>query len=257
MSDLHGQFVWYELMTTDIEGAKAFYGQVVGWGAQHAPTPGMDYTLFLLDGAHVAGLMPLPESARTAGTPPGWVGYVAVKDVDQGAEEAKRLGGAVHVPPCDIPDVGRFSMIADPQGAVITLFKSARPGQNALPPPMTPGRTGWHELAATDWMTAFSFYADLFGWQKGDTVPIGDMGVYQLFTVSGPAIGGMFNKPPAIPAPFWLYYFTVADIDAALERVKAAGGQVLMGPMEVPGGAWIIQGRDPQGAVFALVGMRR
>ena len=256
MSDFHGHFVWYELMTTDTGGAKTFYGDVVGWGAQDVPMPGMTYTLFTLNKTHVAGLMNLPEDARKMGAPPSWIGYVAVHDVDASAEEAKRLGGAVRVPPCDIPNVGRFSIIADPQGATLALFKSSRPEQDQPPEPMAPGRTGWHELLATDWMKAFAFYSDLFGWQKAEAVPMGEMGVYQLFSVGGPAIGGLFNKPPMIPVPFWLYYFTVPDIDAAAARVTAGGGQIVMGPMEVTGGAWIVQGRDPQGALFALVGQR-
>ena len=257
MSDSHGRFVWYELMTTDTGAAKAFYGDVDGWGAQDAPMPGMRYTLFMLGDTHVGGLMDLPEDARKMGAPPSWIGYVAVHDVDATAEEVKRLGGAVHVPPRDIPDVGRFAVIADPQGATLALFKSSRPGPDQSPEPMTPGRTGWHELLAADWQKAFAFYSDLFGWQKADAVPMGEMGVYQLFSIDGPPIGGMFTKPPMVPVPFWLYYFTVPDIDAAAARVTAAGGQIVMGPTEVPGGAWIVQGRDPQGAMFALVGMRR
>lgn len=257
MTDPHGQFVWYELMTTDTQAAKAFYGDVVGWGAQDTPMPGMNYTLFMLGDTHAAGLMDLPEEARRMGAPPSWIGYVAVNDVDASAEEAARLGGVVHVPPRDIPNVGRFAIVADPQGATLALFKSSRSEQGQPPAPMTPGHIGWHELAAADWLKAFAFYGDLFGWQKAETIPIGEMGVYQLFSAGGLPIGGMFNKPPMCPVPFWLYYFTVSDIDAAAARVAAAGGQVVMGPMEVPGGAWIVQGRDPQGAMFALVGMRK
>ena len=96
----------------------------------------------------------------------------------------------------------------------------------------------------------------MFGWQKAEAMPMGEMGVYQLFSAGGPPIGGMFNKPPFVPVPFWLYYFTVPDIDAAAARVTAGGGQIVMGLLEVPGGAWIVQGRDPQGAMFALVGQR-
>jgi predicted enzyme related to lactoylglutathione lyase len=109
---------------------------------------------------------------------------------------------------------------------------------------------------ADDWQKAFGFYSELFGWQKSDAMPMGEMGTYQMFSTGGQAIGGMFNKPPAVPAPYWLYYFNVGDIDVAVERVWANGGQILNGPMEVPGGHWIIQGKDPQGAMFALVGKR-
>jgi predicted enzyme related to lactoylglutathione lyase len=190
------------------------------------------------------------------GAPPSWIGYVAVDDVDASTDKAKALGGAVHVPPTDIPEVGRFAVIADPQGAALAMIRLQGSDPDQPPAPGTPGRVGWHELMASDREKAFIFYAALFGWEKSDAVDMGEMGIYQLFATGGQAIGGMFDKPPMIPAPFWLYYVNVGDIDAALERVKAAGGTILNGPMEVPGGDWILQGSDPQGAAFALVGKR-
>jgi len=256
MTDSQGRFVWYELMTTDLAAAQAFYTKVVGWTAQDAGMPDMTYILLNAGQTQVGGLMTLPETARAAGARPAWMGYVAVDDVDASTAKAKQLGGAVHVPPTDIPNIGRFSMIADPQQAAINLFKSAAPSQDPPLAPGTPGRIGWHELLATDWRTAFDFYGALFGWQKGDVIDIGDMGSYQLFAAGGEVIGGMFNRPPVMPMPYWVYYINVGDIDAASERVKSAGGQILNGPMEVPGGDWIIQGADPQGAMFALVGKR-
>lgn len=256
MSDFNGRFVWYELLTTDAAAAKTFYGDVIGWGAQDVPMPGLTYTLFTAAGRNAAGLMTLPDEARQKGAPPQWLGYVAVHDVDASAEQAKTLGGTIRVAPCDIPNVGRFAIVIDPQGAALALFRPSDPGQDGPPEPGTPGHPGWHELAAADWAEAFAFYGDLFGWQKAEAIPMGQMGVYQLFSAGGPAIGGMFNKPPMLPVPFWLFYFTVPDIDAASARVAQAGGQVLMGPMQVPGGGWIVQARDPQGALFALVGQR-
>ena len=256
MSDLQGRFVWYELMTTDTEAAKAFYGDVVGWCATDAHVPGMFYAMFTLGDVRVSGLMNLPEEARKMGVPPCWIGYVAVDDVDAAAERVKHLGGTVHVEPRDIPNVGRFSMITDPQNAALVLFKLSNPELDHLPEPLTPGHVGWHELLATDWEKVFPFYRDLFGWSKADAVDLGPMGTYQLFSLDGQTLGGMFTKPPMVPVPFWLYYFRVDDIDRASERGKAGGGQILNGPMQVPGGDWILQGMDPQGAMFALVGTR-
>lgn len=257
MFDSHGRFVWYELMTTDTDAAQRFYGKVAGWGAEKAPVSNQPYTLFTTGGVPVSGLMALPPQACSAGAPPSWIGYVAVADVDGSTERVKRLGGAIHVPPTDIPTVGRFAVVADPQGAAIGLFKPMTDAPAERPERTTPGRQGWHELNAADGQKAFAFYSELFGWQKADAMDMGAMGVYQLFSVDGEAIGGMFTKPPSVPAPFWLYYINVDDIDAAIERVTAGGGQILNGPMEVPGGSWIIQGKDPQGALFALVGNRR
>jgi predicted enzyme related to lactoylglutathione lyase len=251
-----GRFAWHELMTTDTAAAMRFYGDVVGWTARDSGMPGMEYTLLHAGEAQVAGLMALTEEAKAAGAPPGWTGYVLVDDVDGSAAQAVALGGSVCMPPMDVPGVGRFAAVADPQGAVIALF---RPEGGDAPPaaaPMAPGSVGWNELMAGDMPAAWPFYAAMFGWTKAETMDMGPMGAYQLFAAEGAVCGGMMTKPAEVPVPFWGYYFVVPDIDAAVARVSAGGGTVLNGPMEVPGGAWVIQGLDPQGAFFALVGMR-
>jgi predicted enzyme related to lactoylglutathione lyase len=246
-------FVWYELMTNDARAAETYYGQVVGWTAKDAGQPGMAYTLLSVGNTPVAGLMTLDKEACDAGAKPAWIGYVGVNDVDAYVGRITKAGGKVHVPPTDIPNIGRFAMVADPQGAVFNLFKPV--SDMALPPPdpATPGLVGWHELMAADGEKAFAFYADLFGWTKDEAIDMGAMGRYQLFAAGGAAIGGMMTKPADVPAPFWGYYFQVDAIGAALERLKAASGKVINGPMEVPGGSWIVQGVDPQGAMFSLV----
>jgi predicted enzyme related to lactoylglutathione lyase len=255
MADSHGRFVWYELMTTDTDGAKAFYGNVLGFGTRDAAIPGVAYSIFTLAETGIGGLMDLPDDAKKMGAPPSWVGYVGVDDVDAIVGRIQHLGGTAYVPPTDIPNTGRFAVVADPQRAPFAVFKPLTPIENR-PEQGMPGRVGWHELLAADWEKAFAFYADLFGWQKAEAVDMGVMGTYQLFAASGQTLGGMFNKPAMIPAPFWLYYFNVDNIDAAATRVKEGSGEILNGPMQVPGGSWIVQCKDPQGAVFALVGPR-
>jgi predicted enzyme related to lactoylglutathione lyase len=255
MANSHGRFVWYELMTTDMEAAKVFYAEVVGWGVQDASMPGRAYSLFTAGGASVSGLMHLPEDARKTGLRPSWLGYVAVDDVDASAERLKELGGAVHVPPTDIPNISRFSVAVDAQMATIALFKWLEGGQEQAAELDAPGRVGWHELLAADWEKAFAFYSKLFGWRKAHA-DTGEVGTYQLFAAGGETIGGMFTKPEMEPVPFWLYYFNVGDIDAAIRRVTASGGTILNGPIEVPGKRWIARCADPQGAVFALAGKR-
>jgi len=258
MSNGTGRFVWYELMTTDAEAAADFYRSVVGWSAADAGMPGMAYTLFSAGGRQVAGAMALARDALDAGERPGWTGYVAVDDVDAAAARLTQRGGTVHRPPADIPNVGRFAAVADPQGAAFALFAPAGTGAApAAATPGTPGHVGWHELMAGDWRTAFAFYADLFGWTTAEAMDMGPLGTYQTFAQDGETIGGMMTGPPDCPAPFWQYYFGVAGIDAAAARVTGGGGRVLMGPQEVPGGAWIIQCLDPQGATFALLAPRR
>jgi predicted enzyme related to lactoylglutathione lyase len=251
----HGRFIWYELTTTDIAAAMAFYTRVMGWGAWDASVPGKPYILFGDGKAAISALTLLPDDARQEGAEPMWVGYVGVDDVDAAADRILRLGGAVHVPPTDVSDISRFSVFTDPQAARLALFKWLRPGQQ-LPAPDAPGRVGWHELLAADWEQAWAFYGELFGWQKEDA-DVSETGTYQPFSAGGQMIGGIFTKPATIPTPFWLYYFNTDDIDAATQRVAAGGGEVLEGPLESAGGSWIIRCADPQGVVFALEGTRR
>jgi uncharacterized protein len=250
-----GHFAWYELITTDLAAAKAFYTRVIGWGARDVSMPGRPYILFTAGEALVSGLMDLPEGARKMGEKPCWLGYVRVNDVDATVERIKRLGGAVQVPPTDIPNISRFSVFADPQTATLALLKSLRPEHEQPAEMRTPGRVGWHELFAADWEKALAFYSEIFGWQRAES-DVGSTGTYQLFSAGGQKIGGMFTKPPIIPTPCWLYYFNIDDIDAALKRVMAGGGQILEGPVEVLSGSWAARCADPQGAMFALEGRR-
>jgi uncharacterized protein len=255
MVDYHGRFAWYELITTDVAAAQAFYAEVVAWGAQDASTPGLPYTLFTAGKASVSGLMDLPDEARRMGATPRWMGYVGVKDVDAMADRLKALGGAVYVPPTN-SNIGRISVVADPQTATLALVTGLKIGQRQPPAELgKPGRVGWHELLASDWQKAFAFYGELFGWQRADG-EIGPTDMYQLFSAGGQTIGGMFAKRPTDPVPYWLFYINVDDIDAAMERVKTGGGQIFEGPLEMPGGNWIARCGDPQGAAFALQGQR-
>ncbi len=256
MSEFRGKFVWYELMTNDMTAAQAFYTSVVGWGAKDAGMPQMPYVLFSTGDAQIAGLMGVPQD-RDANVPPFWSGYVAVDDVDASTAEAKRAGATVFREPTDIPNVGRFSFIADPQGAMIALFKGTMDQPPALPPAGTAGLIGWRELHAAQWDRVWDFYAKLFGWQKGEAMDMGPMGTYQIIMNGGEMLGGMMTKAPAEPQPYWAYYINVDAIDAAQARVTKGGGKVLFGPSEVPGGNWILQCLDPQGAMFALVGPRK
>jgi predicted enzyme related to lactoylglutathione lyase len=255
MVNSHGRFVWYELMTTDIKIAKAFYASVVGWSTRDTSMPGSAYNLFATGDSPVAGLVNVSEDARRTGATPHWLGYVGVDDVDAAAERIKQLNGAVYVPPTDVPNISRFSVVADPQMATLALVTGRSSGQAQPAGLSTRGRVGWHELLAADWEKAFAFYGELFGWQKADS-HVGVMGTYQGFSTGGAPIGGMFTKPATLPLPFWLYYFNVDDIEVAAKRVEGGGGQILYGPTEVPGGPWILHCTDPLGAIFALLDRR-
>jgi len=246
--DFKGLFVWYELMTTDAKAATEFYKAVVGWGAKDAGLP-HDYTLLTVGEMPTAGLMTTPNP----GSPPSWIGYIAVDNVDTYAQEIAATGGMICHAPTDIPNIGRFAVVADPQKVVFALFTPLPGDPPNPPPPQTPGRVGWHELHAADGPSAYDYYAKLFGWTKGDGMDMGPMGIYQIFNHGDRMIGGIFTKTADEPVPYWLYYFNVESIAVAQERVVAGGGKVLMGPHEVPGGSIILQCLDPQGALFALV----
>ncbi|WP_342361495.1 VOC family protein [Terrarubrum flagellatum] len=253
---MKGNFFWYDIMTSDAKAAAKFYGDVVGWGTQDAGG-GHDYTLFTVNGQGVAGLMPIPDEVAKQGAKPAWLGYIAVDDVDAAVEKIKKEGGALHKGPIEVEGIIRFAVVSDPQGAV---FYAAKGLSHEAPPEFpkgAPGTIGWRELYAGEWKAAFAFYEKMFGWTKADAFDMGAMGMYQLFAAGAEPIGGMMTKPEAIPRPYWGYYFNVAAIDSAAERVKAGGGAVMMGPAEVPGGQWIVQCADPQGAYFGLVAPKR
>ena len=197
--------------------------------------------------------MEMPEPMRAMSAKPVWLGYVGVDDVDKIAALATAKGAMVRKPPTDIPNVGRFAVLTDPQGALIALFKSHGSDSASLPQLRNPGHGGWHELAAPNAQDSFAFYSSLFGWTKAEAIDMGPMGTYQLFAHNGVPIGGMMTCPQSQTPTGWTYYFNVRDIKDTLARINEAGGTVQMGPQEVPGGSWIIQGQDPQGGRFAVV----
>lgn len=250
-------FIWYELMTTDTAAAEAFYRSVVGWQTKDAGMPGIAYTLLSAGDVQMGGVMALPPEALASGARPGWIGYLGVDDADASAARIRAAGGAVHRAPEDIPGIGRFAVVTDPHGAAFIVMQPFSDEQPPQPAPGTPGHVGWHELHAGDLDSAWAFYAGQFGWTRDQAIDMGPVGTYQLFATGGPAVGGMMTKTPDTPAPMWLYYFNVDGVDAAVARVVQGGGQVLFGPQQVPGGSWIVQCTDPQGGMFALVGMQR
>jgi uncharacterized protein len=250
----HGRFTWYELLTTDMKAAKAFYAHVVGWGAHDAGDPGGAYTFFTINQTPVGGLMPLPDEVRRRGGSPCWIGYVAVDDVDAAVARVRERGGTIYLPPTDVPGVSRVAVVTDPQMTTIALTKWLIPPEEPPAAWGNPGRVGWHELLAANGDKAFAFYSELFGWQTAGIEKAAE-GTYQLIATGEQTLGGIFTKPAPVTRPFWLFYFSVDNIDAAVERVKAGGGTILEGPGAVPGG-WIVRCEDPQGVTFALMGER-
>ncbi len=246
------QFFWYELMTTDTAAAIDFYADVVGWRPQPYDDTGA-YTVLHAGDRGIGGIMACPDKSM----PPHWLGYIHSKSVDADTARVKAAGGTVHKEPADIDGVGRFSVVADPTGAVFLFLQPQ--GPDAPPVPMgTPGTVGWHELYAGDGEAAMAFYAGQFGWKQVDSMDMGPMGQYRLFAYDGvTANGATMNKPAEFPVPCWQFYFCVDAIDAAVERIGEGGGRVVMGPHQVPGDAWIVNAVDPQGGHFALLAPNR
>jgi uncharacterized protein len=251
-ADIRGRFVWHELVTTDTDAAGAFYSKVVPWKTQASGMPG--YTLWVMGKNHAGGLMALPEDS--AGAAPHWLTFIGTPSVDSTLEGIQRLGGKVLKGATDIPNVGKYAIASDPQGVTFALYTPAAGSADgaAAPGDAAPGACSWHELATTDVNGAVSFYSELFGWEKGPTHPMGgDMGDYQLLTLGGQQIGGVYKSSPGSMPPSWLTYVNVADIDKATSAVKGGGGRIINGPMQVPGGSWIAQATDPQGGMFAVI----
>jgi len=237
--------VWHDLMTADRAQAEAFYTTVANWGTQPF---GEQYTMWTAGGTPIGGVMDRPDPAA----PLGWLAYISVPDIDAAAAQLQTLGGRIVKPPAAIPSVGRFAIVTDPQGAMFCLF-SPEGGQPASDAPPAPGHFSWHELATTDWRAAWTFYETLFGWEKQSEYDMGPMGIYMLYGIGGVESGGIFTKPAEMAGPpAWLPYILVESADAAAERTKAKGGQVINGPTDVPGGDRIAQCLDPQGAMFAV-----
>ena len=249
-ADIRGRFIWHELVTTDPEAAATFYSKVVPWKTQDSGLP--SYTLWMAGKTQIGGLTGLPESG--AGTPPHWIIYIATPDVDATVADAESLGGKVVKEPTDIPNMGRFAVMTDPQGATFAVYTPPGPppeGSEGAKP--GPGEFTWHELATTDAEAALEFYTELFGWEKGEGHDMGGMGTYHLINHQGAQVGGVYNLQGAATPAHWLSYVQVTDCSKATDVAKDAGARVLNGPMEVPGGSWITMLEDPQGGSFAVV----
>ncbi len=247
-----GRFVHYDLMTSDVDSAVDFYTRLAGWQTTPWQGEGDPYTMWTNNGVPLGGVMPLPEEANAAGAPPNWIAYVMVPDTDATVERTEALGGSVIVPATEIPNVGKFSILLDPQGGAFAIFTPLGEAPGDDEPPKI-GEFSWHELATTDWEAAFEFYHAVFGWEKTEAMDMGDMGIYQMYGRGGQSLGGMFNKPAEVEGPpGWLYYIMVEDANQAALTLQMLGGQLMNGPIEVPGGDLVAHCLDPQGGRFAI-----
>lgn len=255
-----GMPIWYELITTDVDAAKKFYGDIVGWTTTAFPSPdgGMQYNIFNVGETGVGGLAGLPEGAPTGG--PAWLSYFYVANVDASVAEVEKAGGKTHMPPTDLPGVGRIALVNDPQGVlfyVMTPDPSMPDQESTVFSANLPGRCSWNELVTSDQKAALPFYSSLLGWTSKEAMPMGEMGDYTFIDCGGVRLGAMMDRASPEQPLKWTFYFAIPDVDAAVDKVKAHGGTVIMGPMDVPGGQRIILAVDPQGASVGFVSGER
>jgi uncharacterized protein len=263
-SNAQGSFIWYELMTTDADAAKRFYDPVVGWSiGTDQVAPEVNYrTINRSDGGMAGGLLELTHEMRQGGARPMWLGYLHAADVDAKVEEIKSDGGQVMMAPWDQPGVGRLAMVTGPEGAPFYLMDPIPPeGQpDAVSDVFSvdqPQHVRWNELWSSDPAKSIDFYKRRFGWSQEGNMDMGEMGKYQFVQHDGVGIGAVMPALPDVPQSKWNFYIGVDDIDRAADAVSSGGGQIVNGPMEVPGGEYALNGVDPQGAPFGLVGPRK
>jgi len=242
------RFVWHDLMTADVEGARKFYGELFGWKFVGAKDPKDPYLHLESRGVMFGGMVTLSQ----AGIPPHWIAYVSVPDVDECALRAVRFGGTLAVPPCDIPGVGRFAVLVDPTGAHISPFRSLEPlGPEREVEPQD-RRFCWDELLSSDSARSAAFYSEVFGWQVQE-VPMGPQGTYHLFKRGALDAAGMMQMPPDAAAPsHWLAYVAVPDVDESARAIRELGGKLWVEPRDIPGIGRFAVAADPQGAGFAI-----
>ena len=244
-----GVFCWVDLATTDIEGAKAFYGGLFGWEALDVPTDrGIPYTMFQIEGKNVAAAMPLMPDLAAQGVPSYWSSYVKHSDADAVAARVTEAGGTVMMPPMDVMDSGRMLVAQDPSGAAFGVWQPANHiGADLVNIPNT---LVWNELQTRDKDGSLAFYSAVFEWGH-DTDPNG----YVMFKAGERIQAGMIQMDESwgpVP-PNWSTYFMVEDVDAAVAKVNELGGNVLVPPVDAGEMGRFSVVQDPQGGAFTVM----
>lgn len=245
---------WIDLMSPDVDASKSFYSSVFGWDAQDEfdDEGNRIYTQFKQGDHIVAGLG--GQGPGMEGMPAIWNSYVATDDVAATAAAVTEADGTVMMPPMQVMDAGHMAIFADPTGAAFSAWQANdHKGADIANEPNT---WSWNELMSRDIDTAKSFYSAVFGWEY-DEMDMGPGGIYNVIKGGeNNGLGGLMAMPPDMPEQVpnhWAVYFTVADVDATLEAVKAAGGRVAQEPFEAPGVGRIAIVHDPAGGSFSIL----
>jgi predicted enzyme related to lactoylglutathione lyase len=239
-----GTFSWADLSTTDTDGAKVFYTSLFGWEPEDNPIPdGGVYTMLNKGGKPVAAL----SATMSADQPSAWNSYVTVESADDAAASAQQHGGVVAMEAFDVMDVGRMAVLQDPTGAFLAVWQAAASiGAERV---NEPGAITLNQLNTSNPERAQEFYEGAFGWRfesVSEDPPY--WGIYNGDRLNG----GMMPLPADSGAPsHWLVYFGSENVDDDGARIAELGGEVIVGPMDVPGGR-ILVAMDPQGAIFGL-----
>ncbi len=258
--NLHGEPIWYELLTKDLARATSFYSGLVGWNVVDAAMPGMEYHLAMLGPAAIGGMLPLTDEMCEAGAMPCWLPYFGVDDVDASVDKAVAGGAVVQMPAFDVPEVGRMAMLSHTQVGMFYVMRGVSEEASTSFAARAPavGHAAWNELASSDPVAAKAFLHDVFGFTKTGGMDMGPLGEYEFLSIAGGefAIGAVMPLMDGMPVSLWTTYFRIADIDAGAAFVADNGGTVLQAPMEIPGGDYSFVAMDPDGAVFGCVGPR-
>jgi predicted enzyme related to lactoylglutathione lyase len=247
---LPGKFVWFEHASKDPKKAQLFYAEVFGWKVQPFPMGADSYDMILAGDTPdtmLGGYASL-ESGRT----PHWISYVSVNDVDAAVKAAAANGGKIVEPPTDIPTVGRYARIADPQGAEICVFRNSTGDPPDAPSGVPSGRFLWNELHTTDPAKALAFYEKVVGFTSR-TMDMGPAGKYHVIGKGGADRGGVTNELAPGAKPHWLPYVSVDDTDATVARAKKFGAKIAMPATDIPGVGRFAVFDDPTGAQLAVL----
>jgi predicted enzyme related to lactoylglutathione lyase len=235
-----GKFVWHEQVSDDPKQAQDFYTQLFGWELEQFKPGEVDYAMIASGGTTHGGFGKRMEQAP----PPHWLGHVQVESVDRTIEKAKAAGGTVAFGPMDMPDVGRFAIVGDPQGAYVSAYQPAGDG------PAAAGVFVWDELVTSDVEGAKRFYGEVFGWTPEEMGE--EYGGYVIFKSGDAQVAGVMQRRDSSTQPLWIPYVGTSDVDATLEKAKGLGASLHIEPMDIPAVGRIAVLGDPQGAAFGL-----
>lgn len=246
MSHLYGKFVWFEHISNDPDAAGKFYAELLGWKSEGFPMGGQTYHMIQNGAEGIGGMRTAP-----AGAPSHWMAYLSVPDVDASAASAQKAGAKVLMPPTDFPPVGRGAALADPQGAVFSIWHGAE-GDRADVKPIAIGDWYWNELMTSDADAALKFYQGVFGYSQ-DSMDMGPMGTYYILNKDGVRRGGLMKSPDPKAPTSWTPYVRVADCDAAAAKAKQLGATIYTPPTDIPNVGRFAIFADPTGAALGII----